>query len=513
MKTTLLILLFAAIKCFGQNEILDMSFGDQGAVYSAVDGDLEVANNMAVDATGAFYIAGERIDGLSKSLIISKHLENGLPDTQFGLNGVVEVWPDDSIYQIGGTDIKILNNGKIIVGGFANVYPNSYGYLFRFLSDGTIDSTFGVNGSAVMFSGKFDQDNITSIAIQPDGKIVFCGYNYDETEIFNMIIGRALATGEPDTAFGDDGLVKTNFGGGTTVGKRIKVLPSGKILVAGTTNNNFAFYQLLSNGQPDTDFGIMGKTVVAFSDPALLESIDVLSTGQIIACGKIIIQEPAFCDYKRTKMAFAMLQNDGILDFRFSDDGILLYNLNTCNDEAHAILVQPDDNLLVCGNSGAESTLGPSDFIILKLFPNGEFVDTFGEQGVFVIEHNNNQNYPKTIALQPTGKAIVSGRSIETNGEVGSFYSVRINTGIIPEAESINDLPIYINSNIVYVYPEIYPCTFYLMDMQGKKIIQTKIENNFSEINVNGLPEGVYIAMLQSGTSQQTAKVFVEPIR
>jgi len=102
---------------------MDNTFGEQGVVNSEIEGDFEIATDMIIDSEGAIYITGSE-RGITSTLIISKNLEDGAPDINFGLNGVVAIPGNDSIFSRIGGAIELLESGKLVVGGCANGWPN-----------------------------------------------------------------------------------------------------------------------------------------------------------------------------------------------------------------------------------------------------------------------------------------------------------------------------------------------------------------------------------------------------
>jgi uncharacterized delta-60 repeat protein len=108
---------------------------------------------------------------------------DGTADTTFGSNGVVRVdfsagGVVSSTFSDGLWDeaskLVVQTDGKIIIGGFTQVAGVFRYAPVRLLSDGSLDTTFGVNG---LLSTPFTTQNdlARSIALQDDGKIVVAG--------------------------------------------------------------------------------------------------------------------------------------------------------------------------------------------------------------------------------------------------------------------------------------------------------------------------------------------------
>jgi uncharacterized delta-60 repeat protein len=119
--------------------------------------------------------------------------------------------------------IALQPDGKILVGGFFNNYNSTFStYIIRLNSDGTIDNTFNI--------GNGFNDGVLSIALQPDGKILVGGFFTFYNGTFRNRIIRLNSDGTIDNTFN----IGSGFNGGVT---SIALQPDGKILVGGYFNN------------------------------------------------------------------------------------------------------------------------------------------------------------------------------------------------------------------------------------------------------------------------------------
>jgi len=163
-------------------------------------------------------------------------------------------------------------DGKILVGGFFNVVSgNSYSRICRINANGTLDTSFNV--------GTGFNSLVTSITIQPDGKILVAG------------------TFETYSGFSSSGIIRLNSNGSIDSTFTSPVLPfgdiysmyllsNGKILV-GTNeasrpvNTRSRILRLNSNGSIDGSF-----TTAFLNDGGIVYSIDVEPiNGGIFAAG------------------------------------------------------------------------------------------------------------------------------------------------------------------------------------------------------------------------------------
>jgi uncharacterized delta-60 repeat protein len=149
---------------------------------------------------------------------------------------------------------------------------------------GDLDQTFGFFGLAV--------DNIAEhypggIAVQSDGKILVTGY-----KIFagrqRFFLRRYLASGQPDTSFGNNGSAIANapvITNSDYYGSRILVQADGRIVVAGRGDSRPTIWRFLSSGSADTTLAVGGmKVLYAYegsSSPAIATYSNILYVGVI----------------------------------------------------------------------------------------------------------------------------------------------------------------------------------------------------------------------------------------
>src|SRR5918993_1414392 len=126
----------------------------------------------------------------------------------------------------------------------------------------TIDSSFNGTGRVVTDIHDTVLENIrymntSTLALQDDGKIVIGG-----TKIDSQVISRYNTNGTVDSSFGLNGIaaVFKNSQGGPS---RIRILPNGKILVLSSeeAGARYCFYRYLSNGKLDVTFGQDGRKI------------------------------------------------------------------------------------------------------------------------------------------------------------------------------------------------------------------------------------------------------------
>src|SRR5262249_46152230 len=133
-------------------------------------------------------------------VLLVRYNSNGTLDTTFGTGGVVVY--DGGVSENGGDNIAPEADGQILV--VSTTGPGD-ALLLRFNTNGSPDSTFGVNG-VVTFNGGFS-DSARGVAVSPNGSIVIAGASFNAMAQGLLLIARYNANGTLDTSFGGDGVI------------------------------------------------------------------------------------------------------------------------------------------------------------------------------------------------------------------------------------------------------------------------------------------------------------------
>lgn len=240
---------------------LDNSFGVNG--FSETP-DVYIME-MNVDSTGRILVGGLLWNQPQVSRFdVYRFLENGQPDSSFGINGHASR-PLDTSYSGSSYAIATQKDGKILAGGHNRIKLTHFaGTIVRYLPDGSIDSTFGINGAAQL-SGDSTITTVYTIAIQSDNKIVASAIldSGNKTQIY---VTRLHPNGSIDSSFAYSGANSTAFDNYNSWPCTILVQEDDKIYVAGYTDNGstyltptFAIARYTANGIIDSTFGVNGK--------------------------------------------------------------------------------------------------------------------------------------------------------------------------------------------------------------------------------------------------------------
>ncbi|MGE5461998.1 MAG: choice-of-anchor Q domain-containing protein [Syntrophothermus sp.] len=238
---------------YNSNGSLDITFDLDGKVTVPF---LGFINAVAVQPDGKIVLVGDNYT--SGDFVLVRYNRDGSLDTGFGINGFVVT---DFGNSASGCAVAIqASDGKIIAAGPSYASGNSYLALARYHSDGSLDATFDFDGKVITSVGT--NDRICDLALQEDGKILAAGAGDQVGTGRDFVLVRYNSDGSLDTTFDSDGKVTTDFGSNEN-GNAVAVQPDGRILLAGTVNNDaktgLARYR--SDGSLDPSFGVDGKVV------------------------------------------------------------------------------------------------------------------------------------------------------------------------------------------------------------------------------------------------------------
>ena len=244
----------------------DADFGTNGISIVSVNQFGTLAEDIVIDGDGKILLAGMvgNADFMNTPAVVRINAGGSLDET-FGNMGVAQlpvVGSDNEFSSIClQPDGKILSSGHISV----EVEPGVYRFaalVARFNPDGTLDDTFGTDGTVVHNQNDLD-DEFFGMDLNADGDIICGGFTNVMWESFDMFLMKFDVNGNSVADFGENGIV-TLYKEPYNVINDLVVQSDGKILVAGSIgdfapgNNDFALVRFLENGALDGSFGAGG---------------------------------------------------------------------------------------------------------------------------------------------------------------------------------------------------------------------------------------------------------------
>lgn len=238
--------------------------------------------------------------------------------------------------------------------------------------------------------------------------------------LINPPTASAVVDGMIDTSFGTSGSVVSDFGSNAVILDSV-VQPNGKIILAGYATNgmhDFFVARYNSDGSLDTSFDGDGKTTTDFGTSNDEASAVILQPdGKIVAGGAASISS-------KYNFALARYNSDGSLDTSFDGDGKVLTNIQNYSDVINDLVLLSDGKLVATGYSMNPQASWTEDLALARYNSDGSLDASFDGDGV-VVTTTTTAESGKSIGVQPDGKILVSGTA-EVSG-VGNFLTMRFN--------------------------------------------------------------------------------------
>jgi uncharacterized delta-60 repeat protein len=404
-----------AVVRFNQDGSPDNTFGKQGKVIPPASS-IENCSAVVVQPDGKIIIGGFSTTAANVDFTLIRFNPNGLFDTTFGTNGVVKT--SFGILSDSITTLILQPDGKIFAVGSNQTYEALNIAVARYNVDGTLDLTFNDDGKATYFFGEANYF-INSSAIQPDGKIVLAG-NVNINDSSDFFVVRINQDGSPDTSFDGDGIVQTAFDIFNDGALAVAVQPNGKIVAGGISENgsdfDFAIVRYNSNGSVDTTFGNQGfATIQLGPENDILFSIALQTDGKIVAAGSTF-------SGKSNDFALVRYLPDGRLDVSFENDGIIIPPVSENEDAISSVAVQSDGRIIAAGSSLKGTS---TDFTLIRYNPNGAVDDSFASNGFLFFDVSDKFASARASVIQPDGKIVLAG--INDNAITFNFALARYN--------------------------------------------------------------------------------------
>jgi uncharacterized delta-60 repeat protein len=337
------------VQRFNSDGSPDAAFGTAGATIVKLSTNDDNAKALAFQSDGKIIVAGGAGQpGSYETSALLRVTADGVLDTSFGTGGKALI---DFGLPSHSHSVVVQSDGKIVVTG--ETYTSADGGLFataRVLASGALDTTFGTGGKMTHALGT--GANAHSMALQPDGKLLIGGYATSaDTGRPGFVVARFLSNGTLDTSFGTNGFSTASVGTGNNYCHGLMLQLDGKIVLTGSavtaTNYDFSLVRFNSDGLLDTTFGNSGIVTTNFAlSPRA--SVDETAAGVIQADGKIIVG-----GYSERKFALARYLSSGALDSSFGTGGLVTNTIGTSNDDwMKSLALQSwDGNIVAVGYS------------------------------------------------------------------------------------------------------------------------------------------------------------------
>ena len=328
----------------------DTSFGLNGAAITPIGSGNESARAIALQSDGKILVAGSSFDGGSVSFALVRYLPDGALDATFGSAGVVTTAMGSGDSQAYG--VAVMPDGRIAVGGTATNGANTDFAVACYLSDGSLDTSFG-SGGKVLTDFNSTNDEARGLALQSNGQIILAGKSNTGPNS-TVALARYTLSGSLDTTFGTGGKVKTSAGL-NAMALSLCLQKDDKIVIAGSTHSgagtkyDFLVCRYLSNGTLD---GTGGNVTSFANQDDFGYALALESNGQLVVAG-------SSNNGGNNDIAVARYNLSNALDTSFDGDGKVTTAIGTGDEAASSVAIQTDGCILVAGSTqdGSQSKI------------------------------------------------------------------------------------------------------------------------------------------------------------
>ncbi|BAZ13172.1 hypothetical protein NIES4071_50110 [Calothrix sp. NIES-4071] len=326
---------------------LDTSFGNSGRVNTDIGLGSETGYSVTLQSNGKIIVGGYVWNSEQPNypdFALARYNVDGSLDSTFGNGGkVVTNFGEDF-----GRNVLVQSDGKIILAGYIGNGNPDY-VLVRYNADGSLDTTFGS-------SGKVNGTNGHVAALQSDGKILVGGrVQIPNVAEFDFSLARYNNDGSLDTSFGNAGRSIVSIGVGEEIDS-IAIQADGKIVVAGHVwryvggssfnQDDLALARFNTDGSLDTNFGSGGKVIT----PLSTTNSDRANGLTIQPSGKIVVSGYFESGANRDRTSVLVAYNpDGSLDSSFGTGGQVITPIGSNYDVNRAVATQGDGNIVLVG--------------------------------------------------------------------------------------------------------------------------------------------------------------------
>ncbi len=224
----------------------------------------------------------------------------------------------------------------------------------------------------------------------------------------NNPINFPFSNGSLDSTFDTDGIITTPIGTGNDFAQAVAIQSDGKIVVAGSgrgANDDFIVSRYNPNGSLDTTFDGDGIAITPIgTGDEQALAVIIQPDGKIIAAGQT-------SNGTNFDIAVVRYNVNGSLDTSFDSDGKAVTPIGSSNELVRTIALQNDGKIVVAGQTfnGANN-----DICLLRYESNGSLDATFDGNsgtgnGIITTAVGNGTDLGYGVAVQPDGKIIVAG--------------------------------------------------------------------------------------------------------
>jgi uncharacterized delta-60 repeat protein len=362
------------------NGAMDTSFGVNGIVQLDMGGD-DYLEGMDVQSDGSILVTGNND---SQNFMVARFTADGVLDNTFGGTGIVET----SFSAPARTNaVRVQSDGKILVVGSTHISCslswNRYA-LARYNTDGSLDSSFGSNGTQTTNWGSVGS-HLHSIAFQSDDSIIVGGNRYAggcSPGISNSSITRYTPDGQLDSSFGSGGELRYDipYGPHHDNGRTVVVAPDDSIYLG--ANESYGSWAGLVRADANGSFQGLSQLSTGYIKGVVLDTQGVIATSD---------------------SAMGRFDLSGNIDTSFASSGYVNLTYSPGGSGSNPLMLDQNGNILVVVDSSNNA------IEVARHLSDGSLDTSFGNAGIAEWSGNYTRMTATTLAEHSDGGVLVGG--------------------------------------------------------------------------------------------------------
>ncbi|WP_373998623.1 hypothetical protein [Bdellovibrio bacteriovorus] len=344
--------------------ILDSSFGVGGVAELTTDNEITDIINLYQTTDGKLLVHFHSNDGFTSYPVLQRYLTSGSVDTSFGVNGELKL---NALSELYFDQLQLLPDGSFYIAGELTIASDVHVVIAKFLSSGNLDLSFG-GGDGYWLSNMADNlSYVKGLHVTEDS--IYVSLNADVSGNMAIAAIKLDLNGVPDPGFGTGGILKFNPVAGKNYNSKANLVDeNNRLVVLAETDafgpTQYAAFRFDDAGNLDSSFGTAGVTLIdnlpAGYDAFLANKITLTSDGKILIVGRL---------KKETwlsELVFLRLNADGTRDTSFGNSNNVVSHPYFELSNYGTLLMKNDGSFLYTTNLG-------EDGLIMSFNADGSF--------------------------------------------------------------------------------------------------------------------------------------------
>jgi uncharacterized delta-60 repeat protein len=353
-------------------------------------------------------------------LLFASGLAYGQPeylDKTFGDGGVVVISPVDSLEEL--HTIRLLPNGKILLLGYTIRDSKYSNIVLRCLhTDGSLDTSYGDKGVKLFpcYVPNGDRTYLDKLLVYPDSRVLLYGYvNPEVLAVYPMIV-RLLPDGKVDSSFGVNGVFTRKGDSVSNDPLSLSLENDNTILALGWRGDTGYYNPTISRISSSGELLSSVEVNVHGQSHDIEEYFSILHAG-IDSSGMCVFAATPNKDGSLYDIVLLKCTKQGVLDSAFGKNGRVSASITDHRIVFPSMNVLPDGRMLclmsIVLNNGLEIVR------LAKFTKEGQYDQSFGDDGAVTIEGPTTSYDATALSVSSDGRIAISGFI----GESGTFFA------------------------------------------------------------------------------------------